>query len=98
MQTGLAGEIESELAFLEKSWPRALPAGGPLILYGPFRRDGAHTTPSNAAFDEDLRARDPEWGLRDIEAVAEQAAVLGFGPPEIEPMPANHFILVFRRR
>lgn len=74
---------------------RLLPPGAPLFLYGPFRRGGAHTAPSNAAFDESLRARDPAWGVRDLEAVA--AAAAGFRPPEIIPMPANNLTLVFRR-
>jgi SAM-dependent methyltransferase len=74
---------------------RLLPPGAPLFLYGPFRRGGAHTAPSNAAFDESLRARDPAWGVRDLEAVA--AAAEGFGPPELIPMPANNLTVVFRR-
>jgi SAM-dependent methyltransferase len=77
---------------------RLLPAGGKLILYGPFRREGAHTAPSNAAFDAELRARDESWGVRDLETVAEVAAAAGFGPPQVEPMPANNLILVFTRR
>jgi SAM-dependent methyltransferase len=77
---------------------RLLPPGGPLILYGPFRRGGRHTAPSNAAFDAALRAQDPAWGVRDLEAVAEEAAARGFGPPEVEAMPANNLTLVFRRR
>jgi len=76
---------------------RLLPPGGPLLLYGPFRRDGAHTAPTNESFDRDLRTQDPEWGIRDLEAVAEGAAAEGFGPPEVEPMPANNLIVVFRR-
>jgi hypothetical protein len=75
----------------------SLPPGGPLILYGPFKRGGAHTAPGNAAFDADLRARDPAWGLRDLEAVAEAAAAEGFAPPIVEPMPANNLTLVFHR-
>jgi hypothetical protein len=74
---------------------RIQPPGAPLILYGPFKRGGAHTAPSNAAFDDDLRARNPAWGVRDLEAVA--AAATGFGPPEIHPMPANNLVVVFRR-
>jgi SAM-dependent methyltransferase len=74
---------------------RLLPPGAPLFLYGPFRRGGVHTAPSNAAFDESLRARDPDWGVRDLEAVA--AAARGFAPPEIIPMPANNLVVVFRR-
>jgi len=71
--------------------------GAPLILYGPFRRNGAHTAPSNAEFDADLRAQDPTWGIRDLEAVAALAVEAGFAPPVAVPMPANNLTLVFRR-
>ncbi|TPG48918.1 DUF938 domain-containing protein [Roseomonas nepalensis] len=74
-----------------------LPAGGTLILYGPYRVGGRHTAPSNAAFDADLRARNPSWGLRDLEAVSAQAAAQGFGAPDIREMPANNLMLRFRR-
>ena len=74
-----------------------LPPGAPLILYGPYRRGGAHTAPSNAAFDADLRGRNPAWGVRDLEAVAALAAAQGFGPPEVIEMPANNLTVVFRR-
>src|SRR5690606_13855168 len=40
---------------------RVVPTGAPLVLYGPFFRDGVPTAPSNLAFDEGLRARDPAW-------------------------------------
>ena len=53
-----------------------LPVGGILYLYGPFREDGAHTAPSNAAFDESLRMRNPTWGVRDIEAVSAAAVAV----------------------
>ena len=76
---------------------RILPPGGPLILYGPYRRDGAHTAPSNAAFDAGLRAQDPSWGVRDLESVAAEAAAAGFGPPEVVEMPANNLMPIFRR-
>ena len=76
---------------------RLLPSGGPLVLYGPFRRGGSHAGPSDAAFDAALRAQDPRWGLRDLERVAEEAAGRGFGPPEVVAMPANNLTLVFRR-
>ncbi|MBB5691456.1 DUF938 domain-containing protein [Roseomonas alkaliterrae] len=76
---------------------RLLPPDGPLVLYGPFRRGGAHTAPSNAAFDDSLRAQDPRWGVRDLEAVAALAAAEGFAAPEVVPMPANNLIVVFRR-
>ncbi|HEY8610881.1 MAG TPA: DUF938 domain-containing protein, partial [Roseomonas sp.] len=50
-----------------------LASGAPLLLYGPYRRSGRHTAPSNAAFDEDLRGRNPAWGVRDLEVVAAAA-------------------------
>jgi SAM-dependent methyltransferase len=77
---------------------RVLPPGGVLYLYGPFRRDGAHTAPSNAAFDADLKARDARWGVRDVGEVAAAASAVGFGAPVIIPMPANNLSVVFRRR
>ena len=76
---------------------RLLPAGGLLYLYGPYRRNGTHTAPSNAAFDEDLRRRNPAWGVRDLEAVATLAAGAGLAPPEVIEMPANNLSVLFRR-
>jgi SAM-dependent methyltransferase len=74
-----------------------LPPGGLLYLYGPYRRNGSHTAPSNEAFDRSLRERNPAWGIRDLEAVADLAAVHGFGPPAIEQMPANNLSLIFSK-
>ena len=74
-----------------------LPSGAPLVLYGPYRRAGRHTAPSNAEFDADLRARNPAWGVRDLDDVAALAAASGFGPPEVREMPANNLVVVFRR-
>ncbi|MFM9942471.1 MAG: DUF938 domain-containing protein [Hyphomicrobiaceae bacterium] len=73
------------------------PAQGLLYLYGPFRRQGHHTAPSNERFDADLRQQNPLWGVRDLEAVAALAAAAGFAPPQIEPMPANNLSLLFYR-
>ncbi|MBA1147316.1 DUF938 domain-containing protein [Ectothiorhodospiraceae bacterium WFHF3C12] len=70
---------------------------GVIVVYGPFRRDGNHTAPSNASFDRQLRARDPAWGVRDMEAVDAVAQSNGFTLAAIEPMPANNFCLVWRR-
>ena len=74
----------------------SLKAGGALVLYGPFMMDGRHTAPSNAAFDADLKARDPRWGVRDIAGVAAEAAVHGLTLEKRIAMPANNFSLVFR--
>jgi SAM-dependent methyltransferase len=72
-----------------------LPPGGVLFLYGPYRRFGRHTAASNAAFDAQLRAIDPDWGVRDLEAVA--ALAEGFGLNEIVEMPANNLCVVFEK-
>jgi hypothetical protein len=74
-----------------------LPAGGVLVTYGPYRRGGAHTSPSNAAFDASLRARNPRWGVRDIDELAQAAANEGLVLAEAVPMPANNFTLVWRK-
>jgi hypothetical protein len=74
-----------------------LRADGRLFLYGPFKRDGRHTAISNAVFDSSLRERDPEWGVRDIEALKELAGRVGLVLVEIAEMPANNLIVIFER-
>lgn len=74
-----------------------LTAGGLLFLYGPFRRNGAHTAPSNATFDQSLKASDPAWGVRDLEAVIALAGDAGFDAPEVVEMPANNLSVIFKR-
>ncbi|SOZ08958.1 DUF938 domain-containing protein [Cupriavidus taiwanensis] len=76
---------------------KLLGPGGVLFLYGPYRRGGAHTAPSNAAFDAQLRATDPDWGVRDMEAVIALGAAQGLRCDEPVPMPANNFCLVLRK-
>jgi SAM-dependent methyltransferase len=77
---------------------RLLAAGRVLYLYGPFKENGVHTAPSNAAFDASLRASDPQWGVRDVGDVRELADGHGFDFVERVAMPANNLSLVFRRR
>lgn len=74
-----------------------LPAGGPLVLYGPFREGGTHTSESNKEFEGWLKAQDPRFGLRDLDDVARLAADSGFTAPEVTRMPANNLSLVFQR-
>ena len=76
---------------------RLLPAGAPLYLYGPYRQHGQHTAPSNAAFDESLRARDPAWGVRNLDEVVTLAAGHGLALQRTVAMPANNLSVVFRR-
>lgn len=74
------------------------PAGARLLyLYGPFRQAGRHTAPSNAAFDESLRAQNPSWGVRDLDDVTRLAAAAGFERAAVVPMPANNLSVVFAR-
>jgi SAM-dependent methyltransferase len=77
---------------------RYLRADGRLFLYGPFKRGGKHTAVSNAVFDSSLREGNPEWGVRDIEALQELAAGAGLALVDIAEMPANNLILVFERK
>jgi SAM-dependent methyltransferase len=76
---------------------RYLRPDGRLILYGPFKRDGKHTALSNAVFDTSLRDNNPEWGVRDISDVATLASRAGLELEKAVDMPANNFILVFKR-
>lgn len=75
-----------------------LGSGAPLVTYGPYKRNGEHTAPSNASFDASLRGRDASWGVRDVDDVAEAAARRGFGLTEVVEMPANNLTLVFHAR
>lgn len=76
---------------------RLLPPGGPLFLYGPYRRAGVPTAPSNEAFDASLRERNAAWGVRDLEAVVEAARAVGLRLDEVVEMPANNLSVVLRR-
>jgi hypothetical protein len=71
---------------------------GVLYLYGAFRREGRHTAPSNAAFDADLRNRDPRWGIRDLEAVVAEAEHHGLSLERVVEMPANNLSVLLTRR
>lgn len=77
---------------------RILPQGGVLYLYGPYKQDGRHTAPSNEAFDRDLQRRNPEWGVRDIEAVVATAQACGLGLHGTVQMPANNLSVILKRQ
>lgn len=76
---------------------RVLDPKGLLITYGPYLEDEAPTAPSNLAFDADLRARHPDWGLRYIRSVREVARSEGLDLQERVAMPANNLLLVWGR-
>lgn len=70
---------------------------GLLILYGPFKRNGRHTAPSNEAFDQSLRSRNAEWGIRNLQDIAEIAKANDLSHDQTIEMPANNLIVVFRK-
>jgi hypothetical protein len=76
---------------------RILPPGGILYLYGPYKQGGEHTAPSNAAFDESLRAQNPEWGVRNLEDVVAVASKENINLQATYQMPANNLSVVFQR-
>jgi SAM-dependent methyltransferase len=77
---------------------RLLAPGSTLVLYGPFKRGGQHTAPSNAAFDADLRRRNSEWGVRDLDAVVRVAREHSLELAEVVAMPANNLTVVLTRQ
>lgn len=76
---------------------RILPPGGILYLYGPFTRGGKHTAPSNAAFDESLKEQNPDWGVRDLDAVIKVANSQQLTLVKTVAMPANNLSVIFQR-
>jgi hypothetical protein len=87
---------ESALGLLDGA-ARLLGPGAPLILYGPWLSDNMETAPSNLAFDDDLKRRDPRWGLRIVEEFASEARARRFELAEHRRMPANNLMLLFRK-
>jgi len=89
------------------SWPRverlfagagrALVPGDPFCVYGPFSYGGEHTSQSNARFDEMLRLRDPDSGIRDLDALVSLGGRTGFELVDDRAMPANNRLLIWRR-
>ena len=82
---------------LMRNAAKLLPAGAPLYLYGPYRIDGAHTAPSNEAFDASLRSQNETWGVRDLEDVCAEASKNGLDFVERIGMPSNNQSVIFRK-
>jgi hypothetical protein len=77
---------------------RILRPGGRLFIYGPFKRDGRHIAPSNAEFDASLRAKNADWGVRDVAELNKLGEAGDMALADVVAMPANNFTLVFERR
>ncbi len=76
---------------------QCLAPGGVLITYGPYLEQDVPTSPGNRSFDASLRASDPQWGLRQLDAVAQQAQAVGLYLRERHAMPANNLLLAWTR-
>jgi hypothetical protein len=76
---------------------KILPKNGILYLYGPYKRNGEHTSLSNANFDRSLCDRNPLWGVRDLEAVIAAAAKQNLNLQQVIAMPANNLSVIFSR-
>jgi hypothetical protein len=87
---------ESAIGLLDGA-QRILTPGAPLILYGPWLEAGVETAPSNLAFDQSLKARNAEWGLRLVEDFAAEAATRGLVLADRREMPSNNIMLRFDR-
>ncbi|HDZ09525.1 DUF938 domain-containing protein [Pseudohongiella sp.] len=75
-----------------------LSEGGLLYLYGPYQRKGQHTAQSNALFDADLRSRNPQWGIRDLDDVCTLAAAHHLKLLDVVTMPANNLSVLLQKR
>jgi SAM-dependent methyltransferase len=75
---------------------RTLRPGAVIVMYGPYRIGGHHTAPSNQAFDDSLRRRNPAWGVRDLDTVRDVAGRLAIRCEEVVQMPANNLAIVYR--
>lgn len=71
--------------------------GGALLVYGPFKRDGEHTSDGNRQFDRSLKRQNPAWGIRDVEDLLAEAGEAGLRLAEIIDMPANNLAVVLHR-
>jgi SAM-dependent methyltransferase len=84
-------------AALMQGAARYLAPAGLLLVYGPFLEAGQPTAPGNQDFDQSLRQRDPSWGIRQLDDVAQVANHVGLRMRQRLPMPANNLLLVFDR-
>ena len=84
-------------AALMRGAARYLSADGQLITYGPYLERDVPTSPGNVSFDASLRANNPEWGIRALEDVTHEAALVGLRLSERFRMPANNLLLVFAK-
>lgn len=87
----------AEVCALFEALPDVLTPDAVLIVYGPFNYEGCFSSPSNASFDQWLKQRSAQSGIRDFAAVDELARAAGLAMVEDRPMPANNRTIIWRR-
>ncbi|RZA26778.1 MAG: DUF938 domain-containing protein [Proteobacteria bacterium] len=88
---------ESGLSLFQKA-SQILKPGGVLCLYGPFLEKDVPLAPSNYSFDQSLRSRNPQWGIRSLETVREVCETVGLQLLEVKAMPANNLTVIFKKK
>jgi cyclopropane fatty-acyl-phospholipid synthase-like methyltransferase len=88
---------QSEVDAMFQRLPGVLGDGGLLLLYGPFNYGGRYTSSSNARFDQWLKERDPQSGIKAFETLDRLARASGMALVQDHEMPVNNRILVWRR-
>ncbi len=83
-------------AALMQGAARHLTAQGILVTYGPYLEQGVSTSPGNLAFDQSLRARNPDWGIRSLKEVVAEAKLAGLELKTRIEMPSHNLMLVFK--
>ena len=82
---------------LFKESGKLLKKGRFLILYGPFKINKKHTSESNKLFDKSLKMQNSNWGVRNLEEVYKEGKKNGYSQYDLIEMPANNFIIIFRK-
>ncbi len=83
---------------LMKGAGHLLPKGGVLYLYGAYKRNGKHISPSNLLFDQSLKQQNSDWGVREVEEVEKVAQKEGLFLTEVIAMPSHNFSVIFQKR
>ncbi|MDH5355830.1 MAG: class I SAM-dependent methyltransferase [Gammaproteobacteria bacterium] len=88
---------ESEVEqFFTGCGQRTKPAGH-LVVYGPFNYNGDYSSDSNRQFDQWLKARDSESGIKHFEWIDRLAQDAGFKIVDDIEMPANNRTIIWQR-
>ena len=76
---------------------KLLKKGRFLMLYGPFKISNKHIIQSNYLFDNSLKIKNENWGIRNLEEVSYEGRKNGFFQEDIISMPANNYSIIYRK-